>query len=273
MPIPGLSLPDRLPRIFMQFIGAENSPAVPLADLAQLIDTLVKLMRRDVEAEQAKKGLTNFYTIDGTTAKAIQFLFGTAMRSGAYANLKVLLEADPNSALKLLTKHERSALAPQALPVDGDLTNLPLESAPQWAISWTNYAAVYERATPPAPGEVLDRFCATLDPADPATASRSFWPTIATYGLAYNLLILQKVQPSQLASLRALFGASWDPAWEAAGGLYVIDLRIFENLTPDRHQGHAGHGHGANPGHEHEGSPCRRGARHGPGRQYSAGLR
>jgi hypothetical protein len=231
-----LDLPRQIPHAFLTLLGAGNCPGVPLCTIAELLDTLVRLGIREVEVEQAKKGLTNSYTIGDTTAKAIQFLFGSALKSGAFANLKLLIEADPKSVLKLLTLHEHGALGAPAAPPPNALTDRPLESAPQWAISWTNYAGVYERGTTPAGAAALDTFSAALNPTDPATASRQFWPTIAEYGLGYNLLVLQKVRGGQIADLKTLFGASWAPAWDAAaasGLLYVIDLRVFETLPPD----------------------------------------
>jgi hypothetical protein len=231
-----LGLSRQIPHAFLSLIGAGNCPGVPLAGISDLLDTLVRLAGREIEVEQAKKGLTNTYTIGGTTARAIQFLSGTGLRSGAFANLKVLLESDPASALKLLIEQQHSAMSILAHAPAGALTALPLESAPQWSISWTNYAGVYERAVPPAPTEKLTEFSAALDPTDPAAASRLFWPTIAGYGLGYNLLILEKVRGQQLGQLQALFGAAWISAWDAAAGqglLYAIDLRIFEQVPAD----------------------------------------
>ena len=231
-----LDLPNQIPHDFLTLIGARSCPGVPLCGIAELLDSLVRLAGREIEVEQANKGLTNTYSIGGTTARAIQFLFGTGLKSGSFANLKLLIEADPRSVLKLITLHENGALGAPAAPPPNSLTNLPLESAPQWAISWTNYAGVHERATPPTGADPLDTFSAALNPTDPATASRQFWPTIAEYGLGYNLLVLQKVRGGQFALLKALFGPAWDPAWDAAaaaGLLYVIDLRIFESLPPD----------------------------------------
>jgi hypothetical protein len=65
---------------------------------------------------------------------------------------------------------------------------------------------------------------------DNDTATRDFWPIIAQFGLAYNLIIIEKVMAARLAGLKATLGAAWTDAMQAlqdAGNLYVIDMMLF----------------------------------------------
>ena len=71
-------------------------------------------------------------------------------------------------------------------------------------MAWTTFPDVYQKATP-----LLPAWAATL--TDPDAASALFWPTIAEYGLGFNLLILQKVGPTQLAALKGNFNRSGPP--------------------------------------------------------------
>ncbi len=50
-------------------------PGIPI-ELDDLAETVVKLLKRDLEMKPVQAGLTNTYSIDGTTATAREFLFG-----------------------------------------------------------------------------------------------------------------------------------------------------------------------------------------------------
>jgi len=67
-------------------------------------------------------------------------------------------------------------------------------------------------------------------------ATEQFWPTIANFGSAYNLIILQSVDSSRADSFRKQFGDLWG-AFEldkiqSERRLYVIDMTIFAGLKP-----------------------------------------
>ena len=107
---------------------------------------------------------------------------------------------------------------------------LPLEDPKQFSLSWTTFPDVYALGEP-----YLDEWAATVDVTQPERATEAFFPTIARYGTAYNLLLTQKVRSAEAAPWRELFGSAWTPALDAAaqaGLLYVIDLRIYETLQP-----------------------------------------
>ena len=215
---------DHLP---LRWIGLDSIPAVPI-EIEGLIDTLLRLRQRAEEIQPARQGLYNTYRIGGLTAEAIEFLFGDQSDrtlAEALRSLAQLCEERPakvaSSLIGLLADRGGSGRPGEAAP-----TALPLELPDQWSISWTNYHDVYVDAVP-----LLPTWAATL--SDPDQASREFWPTIATHGFGYNLLIAQKV--ADAAALRPRFAAVWDPAWDsaaAAGALYVIDLGIFADLEP-----------------------------------------
>ena len=225
-----------IPRFLLNLSGAGNCPGVPLVSVTELLETLARLLDRELQVEAAKKGLTTKYTIDTptgpVTAPALEFLFGKHTSGSEFSHLKLRLETDAASVMRLLLEDigvERDQSPPAA--ATDPVTNLPLSAADQWQMGWTTYAGVYERSQ-----ALLSEYTAALDPAKPAAASARFWPTIATYGLAYNLLVLQKVSASQLVELKNLFSSVWQPDWDtaaASGDLFLIDLRLFEKLPVD----------------------------------------
>jgi hypothetical protein len=216
---------DHLP---LRLIGLDHIPAVPV-ELDGLIDTALKLVDRAKQTEPARQGLSNTYTIDGTTAEAITFLFGDQSdqaRREALATLAQLCEQRPakvaSGLVGVLAAGDEKFRAPDA----SSPTALSLDAADQWSISWTNERDVYAKALP-----LLPAWSSTL--TDPDAASAEFWPTIAAHGFAYNLLIAQKIDHA--AGLKRQFAELWDDAWDdaaAAGALYVIDLSIFASLRP-----------------------------------------
>jgi len=111
-----------------------------------------------------------------------------------------------------------------------DLTMLPLDDPRQFSLSWTTFPDVNAVGRP-----YLDEWAATVDVTQPDKATEAFFPTLARYGTAYNLLLPQKVAGADVPPWRELFGTAWTPALDAAaqsGLLYVIDLRIYETLLP-----------------------------------------
>jgi hypothetical protein len=208
---------------------------VPI-QLEEMADTLLKLGLRAEQTKQAKQGLTNSYTIGGVTATGYEFVFGRTpgfaeQVEAAREQVRQVLMSQPAAVLtSLFDKALRDTISPTAAAsASADpITALPLEKPEQWSLSWTTFPEVYQKAAP-----LLPAWAATL--TDPDAATARFWPTIAEYGLGYNLLILQKVGPTQLAALKGTFQPAWTPAFDAAAGagtLYLIDLSLFESLQP-----------------------------------------
>lgn len=204
-----------------------NIPGVPVVSLEELGDTIVKLGLRTQQILPAKNALSNSYTIGGKTATGYAFLYGDSSGDPIAAALKEL------EAL-LLGKSETEVIALIGKPAPAKAKNqvkpLSLEKPEQFAITWTTFEGVYRNALP-----LLAEWAATL--TDPAVAAQLFWPTIAGCGLAYNLLILKKVDGSNAARRKALFQDNWTPAWDELVGnglLYEIDLTIFNTLQPQQ---------------------------------------
>ena len=72
-------------------------------------------------------------------------------------------------------------------------------------MSWTTFPDVYSAGLPR-----LEEWAATVDVTQPDKASAAFFPTIAREGLAYNLLLLKKVDSAEVMTWRELFGADVD---------------------------------------------------------------
>jgi hypothetical protein len=104
----------------------------------------------------------------------------------------------------------------------------PLEHPDQFAIGWTTMPDVAR-----AGAGRLARWSSTL--SDPDAATREFWPTIARYGIALNIVGPQRVTSAMAGELRRAFGSAWTRPVQAAadaGQLYVFDMRRFEALAP-----------------------------------------
>jgi hypothetical protein len=228
----------QLPQLRLRELGLKNVPAVPV-DIAAMLDTLVKLGIREKQCDQAYQGLSRTFTIAGRTDRAHAFLFGkqtaAANRAAARASLQAFLSSNP-SGISLGALAERLKEQDEALPHEtngsaGDpLTALPLDDPKQWSMSWTTFPDVYSAGAPR-----LEEWAATVDVTQPDKATAAFFPTIAREALAYNLLLLKKVDRADVATWRELFGTDWTAALDAAaqaGLLYVIDLRIYETLQP-----------------------------------------
>lgn len=248
---------DSFHQLPLRLLGLKNIPAVPVT-LDGLLSTLVRLGIRAEEIKQAAHGLNNVYTIGGTTQPAFPFLFGTSSSGDAPAvradggvaaqvaptgdradraaaarqELATLLAGRPAELLRVMLEKvgdEADAKLEEELAkgqAGSGPTELSLEDPQQFSISWTTFPDVYGAAAP-----LLEPFAATLTDADAAT--RAFWPTIAGYGLAYNLLLPQKVGGSDGDALKSRFAGGWPAKADevlAAGGLYVIDLTIFEQF-------------------------------------------
>jgi hypothetical protein len=88
-----------------------------------------------------------------------------------------------------------SPLAPAA-------TARALDKPDEFTLAWTTYGDVYEESQ-----DLVAPFAKTLK--DNTAATASFWPTIANFGLPYNLLVLEKVDAAQAAVFAREFGNVW----------------------------------------------------------------
>src|SRR6188472_2196851 len=220
----------KLPQLPTRELGLSNVPAFPI-DPAGMLDTLIKLSIRFKQREQALEGLSRTYTIGGRSARAREFLFGDvslgAKETEQVEHLRGLLKGNTLQIIPTIVEAITSQTESMATP-GGELTTLPLDDPRQWSISWTTFPDVQALGAPH-----LDEWAATVDVTQPDKATEAFWPMIATYGRAYNLLLAEKVR--ETGEWRELFGGAWTPALDAAadaGLLYVIDMRIYEELDP-----------------------------------------
>ena len=203
-------------------------PAMPVPTmLDEWLDTLLKLAGREESSKQAKFALSNTYSIQHHTATAYQFMYGkdteTDILTSRQEHIKVI-EDNVKSFQKQIFKevfHQEHTWSPDMH--SDELTTLSLEQPDQWSMGWTTFPDIYHQAQ----GH-LSTWAATL--SDVKVANEQFWPTIANYGLVYNLLILQKVNTVQLSHLKAKFGTAWTTDLDdlhQAGALYAIDMSIF----------------------------------------------
>jgi Lipoxygenase len=193
--------------------GFENCPAIPYwadqygdPDIKHILATLSKLNGRGQEVlKTADPGLSIQYTIDGQTKAAYEFLYDLP-----------LPPAQP-------PEH------PQAVPTPPN--RLALDKPEDFTLSWTTYKDVYTDSQ-----NMVAAFAKTLTSTRTATAS--FWPTISTFGLPYNLLVLAKVDAKRAAVLKAELGAAWTDedmgALQAKGLLYEIDMSILASVKSTR---------------------------------------
>jgi Lipoxygenase len=229
----------KLPQLRLRELGINHVPGVPV-DIAGMLDTLVKLGIRAKQYEMAYQGFTKSFTLGGTTARAHSFLFGAetadAQRAAAREGLQAFLTSNPleipTAALGAALKQQDEQLAQSANGSGDRLTGLAIEDPKQWSMSWTTFPDVYEVGLPR-----LEDWAQTVDVTRPDKATEAFFPNIAHEGLAYNLLLLNKVRSADVGTWRDLFGTTWTTALDAAahaGLLYVIDLRIYETLQPQQ---------------------------------------
>jgi Lipoxygenase len=192
----------RLDLFWLELSAATSLPAIPFR-LSELPATVLNLLQRSRQLQQAVAGLSTRWTIGGISENAYTFL---GMEYAGASGRSV----DPR-------------------------TRLALEAPDQFAMGWTTLGGVEANAR----RDWMERFARALD--DPAEATRSFWPTMARFGLAYNLIILRRIDP-QHAHIKTALGPDWTPRMEAAwqaGNLYVIDMTLFAkfpantaNFTP-----------------------------------------
>ncbi len=153
-----------------------NVPAIPV-DVAGSIETIARLALRSQQTTQAKQGLTEMFTINGTTDVAYAFLFGgsaATLEDGAGPALAKFLQERPDKVLSELFSKPLQTGRPALLAAQTTSASkpLPLESPEQFSISWTTFPDVYQSALPK-----LREWASSLSDADAAT--EQFWPTIA----------------------------------------------------------------------------------------------
>lgn len=192
----------RLDLFWLELPGVTSLPAIPFR-LSELPATALNLQRRSSQLEQAVNGLSTRWTIGGVSNNAYTFM--GMEYAGASAR-----SVDPR-------------------------TRLTLERPDQFSMAWTTLGGVQANAA----RDWLAKFAASLD--DTVEATRQFWPTIARFGLAYNLIILRRVV-AQDAQFKTALGTDWTEKMESvwqAGNLYVIDMTLFArfpantaNFTP-----------------------------------------
>jgi len=235
-------------------------PTIPIANVRDVLTSLIKLRKRAIQTTQPRYSLSMPYTIGEYTATGYQFLYGSTtvdVITKAIDRLRTSLENQDEEHQEGLIAMAHTALAKERptptvshhlteLPLEKPqqakeqststvcLTGLSLEKPEQWSMSWTTLPNVYRDGEP-----FLETWAATL--TDTKTATQQFWPTIANYGLGYNLLMLQKVtSDKQQNELKAKFEMAWTPEIEVlakAGHLYVIDMSIFTTIKPQQVDG------------------------------------
>ena len=159
--------------------GFEHCPAIPYwadehgdPDLKHVLATIVKLGARGQEGiPTAYHGLSTEYTIDDQTHDAYEFLYDLP-RPGS--------------------KDEQ----PEGTPRPDRLT---LQTPTDFALSWTNYQDLHKESE-----NLAGKFAATL--TDQKTATELFWPTIANFGIGYNMLVLDKPDAKRAGELERDFG-------------------------------------------------------------------
>lgn len=223
----------------LQALGYHNVPAYPII-LSDMVETLIRLSGRNQQVRQAKFGLSTEHTIQGQTANAYAFAFGKEDQNPKQDAIDQLLEEIQTSKLteEGILDFVKTKLADQESmtdeTIDESLTGLSLDNPDQFALSWSTYNNLYRNASE----NVLGPWSETL--SDWKTATKQFFPIIAHYGAAYNLLILQKVTEENLDGYKSDFSTEWtdqmDDLYEQ-GSLYIIDLRIYKILNPQRAKG------------------------------------
>ena len=187
--------------------GFEHCPAIPYwadehgdPDLKHVLATIVKLGARGQEGiPTAYHGLSTEYTIDDQTHDAYEFLYDLP-RPGS--------------------KDEQPEGTPRP-------DRLPLQTPTDYALSWTNYQDLHKESE-----NLAGKFAATL--TDRKTATELFWPTIANFGIGYNLLVLDKPDAKRATELERDFKDAWHKEGMASlhdeGRLYEIDMSVLDEV-------------------------------------------
>ncbi|GGG05183.1 hypothetical protein GCM10011344_01950 [Dokdonia pacifica] len=219
--------------------GLTAMPAVPFI-ISETIESIINLGLRGEQFKMAKAGLSNDYTIQGVTQSAYTFMYDTQEIDVSKEDREELLERLRSSDEKeflnktLLDAHLEKASFPKHATKEEAFTSFFLDKPEDFSLSWTNYYNVHREGLKNHQKE----YAAILK--DAKTATKQFWPMIAENGLAYNLLILQKVAGATLEKVKRVFSNQWDDLLEpihADGLLYAIDLTIFNQFEASQVEG------------------------------------
>jgi len=211
--------------------GLTAMPAVPFI-LSQTVETIVKLGLRGEEFKMAKAGLSTEYTIQGETQSAYTFMYDDAPLNDGEEDRKALLHRLDKIKEKdflnqsVLDHHLTKGAFSSPKKAGKTFTDLFLDNPKHFSLSWTTYYNVYQDNV----GIRDEEYAAILK--DPDEATKQFWPMISENGLAYNLLILQKVKGACLEKAKTIFQKDWDKRFkplQEKGLLYAIDLTIFNH--------------------------------------------
>ena len=234
-----------------------NGPALPrpvgLQGLEEIVETVDNLVARNQYLIQPKDGLSLEYTLQGITATAERFLFGTEDQVENAALLRALLTyvesflsrlfSDPSDRVRIASafsdfrgRLELRAARPFSEPVRGastvadDYSAFSLEAPEQFTIGWTTFQDLFRHGYPH-----VEQYVKAL--TDPETATQQFWPMLRSTALPYNLFVLRKLTAATVTDYRTNFGTGWLSKYDdllSAGKLYGIDITVFGGLTPDR---------------------------------------
>ena len=230
---PGKS--PKIKRLPLRDLGLNNLVAVPyILSISEPLHTALRVGMRQVEIIPAQYGLSNSYTINGTTATAYEFMYGkkpSHLISYAIHALQHSLLTEGEDIFKAIYDphaefHKHTA---DAAPVDtASLTQLSLDSPEQFAMAWTKFEGLDEIAKP-----YLPDFVASLTDADAAT--KQFWPTIGNHSFVHNFIVLEKIRDAQAESIKQRFGDAWgSEGMEASykeGNLFALDLTVFDAIA------------------------------------------
>lgn len=251
--------------------GFKHAPAYPFS-VKRTVTAVIGLLKRAKAVEQAKFGLAGSfpqdqYEIDKHKGTAYAFCYAKnnhKLKENAYTDLLKQLQlnpfllfglGNPDESQGYKTESESDASGRKSRPYleeieekssdkesfdkktkassdndSIDLTVLSLDRPEQYDLSWTTFGNIKAKASAKLKGEWVKSL------TDPAEATKQFFPTISKYGVAYNLLILQKVKADNLKQFKAgELSKVWTSEMDklcTAGKLYVIDMRIFNTVTP-----------------------------------------
>lgn len=233
-----------------------NGPALPRPvgqqGLEEIVETVDNLVARNQYLIQAKDGLSLPYTLQGITATAERFLFGTEDQVENAALLRALLTyvesflsrlfSDPSDRTRIASafsdfrgRLELRAARPFSEPVRGastaadDYSAFSLEAPEQFTIGWTTFQDLFRHGYPH-----VEQYVKAL--TDPETATQQFWPMLRSTALPYNLFVLRKLTAATVTDYRTNFGTGWLSKYDdllSAGTLYGIDMTVFGGLTPE----------------------------------------
>ncbi len=219
--------------------GLDHIPGVPV-QLLNTIETLFKLSSRSKVVAFAKHGYTERYTIHDTEATAYHFMYGkeNIHYSQMSANqLKWSLKK--TGAIMLFSREQALTAALESKRMERAKTKklspqeYYLEDPKQFSISWTHHFDLHKKGQ-----KYVDTWAKTL--SDVTIANQEFWPTIANYGLAYNLLIVEKITENTLSDLKERMGDELPERYKELvdkGLLYGIDMDMFKILEPQKVDG------------------------------------